>query len=417
MKATKVSILVAVTALVYTGGCKLACGDQISNSAAAMIDRYISFDDIARPGVALEQCWNAMGIDEAERVYIGFTSRRSDGREDFALFRYDPVTAERLFLGTFIDASQATGNLLPNEEIPKGHTHMLEIGGKMYMASQGFHDFKAAIDTLPEYRGAHLYAYDLARGKLEDLSASLPGGVVIEHHGIVALSYMPGYEFLVGLAHPSSDIILFDYNHNKVREIVPGIPWRLGNPLSRELVVTNKGKIYTYRGTEDPAQRGEVNNIWAFDLKTFAMIRTVNTATGGFWDGQTSTRDGQTIYVSTVNGELYKLDVEKDVFTHLGHFLPEKDYEAGVRVEYLYGITLSAEEKRIFGIPRTSRSAESNLYSYEIATGEVTLVEKLETAIYTGSDMHDSHGNIYFARFGDEEAWSGKVRLAILHPS
>jgi len=57
------------------------------------------------------------------------------------------------------------------------------------------------------------------------------------------------------------------------------------------------------------------------------------------------------------------------------------------------------------------------LYSYEIATGEVTLVEKLETAIYTGSDMHDSHGNIYFARFGDEEAWSGKVRLAILHPS
>lgn len=417
MKATKVSILVAVAALVYTGGCKLACGDQISNSALTMIDRYISFDDIAPPGLALEQCWNAMGMDTAERVYIGFTSRRSDGREDFALFRYDPVAAERLFLGTFIDASQATGNLLPNEEIPKGHTRMLEIGGKMYTASQGFHDFKAAIDTLPEYRGAHLYAYDLARGKLEDLSASLPGGVVIEHQGIVALSYIPGYELLVGLAHPSSDIILFDYKHNRVREIMPGIPWRLGNPLSRELIVTQKGKIYTYRGTEDTAQRGEVNNIWAFDLKTGAMTRTAYAATGGFWNGQTSTHDGQTIYISTVNGELYKLDVEKDVFTHLGHFLPEKDYEAGVRVDYLYGIALSADEKRIYGIPRASRSAGSNLYSYEIAIGEVTLVEKLETAIYTGSDMHDSHGNIYFARFGDEEAWSGKVRLAILHPS
>jgi hypothetical protein len=416
MKATKLWILVAVTALAYTGGCNLACGDQISNSDVAMTDRYISFDDIAPAGLTLEQCWNAMGMDAEERVYIGFTSRRSDGREDFAVFRYDPATAERLFLGTFIDASQAAGNLLPKEEIPKGHTRMLEIGGKMYMASQGFHDFKAAIDRLPEYRGAHLYAYDLPREKLEEVSASLPGGVMIDHQGVVALSYMPGYDLLVGLAHPSSDIILFDYRQNKVREIVPGIPWRLGNPLSREVVVTKKGKIYTYRGTEDPAHRGEVNNIWAFDLETDAMTRTAYMATGGFWNGQTSTRGGQTIYVSTVNGELYKLDVEKDVFTPMGHFLPKKDYEAGVRVDYLYGITLSADEKRIYGIPSTSPSAGANLYSYEIPEGEVKLVEKLETAIYTGSHLHDSRGNIYFARFGDDEAWSGKVRLAIVHP-
>jgi hypothetical protein len=383
----------------------------------AIINRYVSFDDIAPGGLALEQCWNAMGMDAKERVYIGFTSRRPDGREDFAVFRYDPATADRLFLGTFIDASQAAGNLLPQEEIPKGHTRMLEIGGKMYMGSQGFHDFKAAIGTLPEYRGAHLYAYDLLRGKLEDVSASLPGGVVTEHQGIVALSDMPGNDLLVALAHPSSDMVLFDYKQNKVRKIVPGIPWRLGNPLSREVVVTEKGKIYTSRGTEDPAQRGEVNNIWVFDLKTDTMTRTAYTAAGGFWDGQTSTRDGLTIYISTVNGELYKLDVEKEILTHLGHFLPKKDYEAGVRVGYLYGITLSDDEKRIYGIPRTSPSAGSNLYSYEIAMGEVTLIEKLETAIYTGSHMHDSRGNIYFARFGDDEAWSGKVRLAIMPPS
>jgi outer membrane protein assembly factor BamB len=356
-----------------------------------------------------------MGMDAQERVYIGFTSRRPDGREDFAVFRYDPTTGDRLFLGTFIDASQVAGNVLPQEEIPKGHTRMLQIGDKIYMGSQSFHDFKGAIDTLPSYRGAHLYAYDLRRGKLEDISASLPGGVVIEHQGIVALSDMPEYNLLVGLAHPSSDIVLFDYKENKVREIVPGIPWRLGNPLSREVIATKEGKIYTYRGTEDPAEREEVNNIWAFDLNTHAMNRTTYTATGGFWNGQTATRDGQTIYVSTVNGELYKLDVEKEIFTHLGHFLPKKDYEAGVRVDSLLGITLSADEKRIYGIPRTSSTIASNLYSYEIATGEVTPVRKLETAFYTGSNMRDSRGNIYFARFWDETG-SGKVRLTILHP-
>src|SRR5260370_23420513 len=75
------------------------------------------------------------------------------------------------------------------------------------------------------------------------------------------------------------------------------------------------------------------------------------------------------------------------------------------------------DERGIYGIPRGSRSGGSNLYSYEIATGAVTLVGALERAIYTGSHMRDSRGNIYFARFGDGESWEGKARLTIVHPS
>jgi hypothetical protein len=187
--------------------------------------------------------------------------------------------------------------------------------------------------------------------------------------------------------------------------------------LSREVVVTRKGKIYTYRGTEDPAQRDEVHRIWVYDWKSKASSETSYTATGGFWNGQTSTRDGTTIYLATVNGELYKLDVGTEVFTHLGHFLPRQEYATGVRVNSLYGISLSADEKRIYGIPRRSRSGGSNLYSYEIATGAVTLVGALEPAIYTGSQMRDSRGNIYFARFGDGQSAEGKARLVIMHPS
>ena len=63
--------------------------------ARAVAERSIAFDDIAPAGLALEQCWDAIGMDSAERVYIGFTSRRADGREDFAVFRYDPSTNER----------------------------------------------------------------------------------------------------------------------------------------------------------------------------------------------------------------------------------------------------------------------------------------------------------------------------------
>jgi outer membrane protein assembly factor BamB len=416
MTAATIPIWVAVIATTFTVGFQKSCADPLGNSAA-VIERSIAFDDIAPAGLRLKQCWNAVGMDSQERVYIGFTSGRADAREDFVVFRYDPATGERRFLGTFMDVSQAAGNLQPAEKIPKGHTRMLEIDGKMFMGSQGFHDFKTAIDTLPSYRGSHLYAYDLSSGKLEDVSRSLPRGVVTKHQGLIALSHAPGANLLVGLAHPSSDIVLFDYRHGRVQQLVPGIPWRLGNPLSREVVVTKKGKIYTYRGTEDPAQRDEVHRIWAYDLKTNASTETAYTATGGFWNGQTWTRDGEAIYLATVNGELYRLDVETEVFTHLGHFLPTEEYRAGVRVDSLYGITLSADEKRIYGVPRRSGSGASNLYSYEIAAGAVTLVGRLEPAIYTGSHMRDSQGNIYFAKFGDGESWEGKARLAIVHPS
>lgn len=408
MRAITISIGIGVVAAICIVGCP-------SSRAATLDQRSIAFDDLAPAGLRLEQCWDAIGMDSRERVYIGFTSKRADGREDFAVFRYDPATGERRFLGTFMDVSQAAGNLAPGEEIPKGHTHMVEIGGRMYMASQGFHDLKGPIDTLPRYRGSHLYAYDPARETLEEVSRALPGGVVTEHQGLIALAHAPGSDLLVGLAHPSSDIVLFDTARERVQRIVAGIPWRLGNPLSREIVATKAGRIYTYRGTEEPAQRGEAHHIWAYDLATKAMSETAYTATAGFWNGQTSTRDGATIWLSTVNGELYRLDVASGAFTHLGTFLPSDEVAAGEQVDQLYGITLSADERRIYGIPRRHRARGSNLYAYEIASGAVTPVGAVEPAVYAGSDVRDSRGDIYVARFGDGGAsWEGRARLAIL---
>jgi hypothetical protein len=378
------------------------------------IEQTIRFDDLAPQGLVLEQCWDAIGIDQQDRVYIGFTSRRPDGREDFAVFRYTPSTGERRFLGTFMDVSEAAGNLQPNEQIPKGHTHFVEVQGKMYMASQGFHDMKGPIDTLPTYRGAHLYAYDTATDKMEEVSRSLPGGVLARHTGIVALSAVPGHGLLAGLAHPTSDIVLFDYVHRRVTT-VPGIPWHLGNPLSREIVATRQGKIFTYRGTEDPAQRAESHRIWVYDLATGVNKPTPYSATGGFLNGQARSRDGETIYLSTVNGELYRLDTGSDTITHLGRFLPKAEVDAGERVDQLYGITLSADEKKIYGLPRRHRSKDANLYAYDIASGTVSLVGKLDTAIYAGSDVRDSHGTLYMGRFGDAGHWEGKAGLAVIH--
>jgi hypothetical protein len=385
-----------------------------TNAGPQALDvKVITFDDLAPRGITLKQSWNALGMDTTERVYIGFTSTRPDGREDFLVFRYDPKSGERKFLGSFMEASERANNLAPGEEIPKGHTRMIEINGRMYMGSQGFHDFKGAIDTLPNYRGAHLYAYDIAKDHLEDVSRYYSNGVVVEQQGIVALSVAPSSDLLVGLTHPLGDIVLLDVRERRM-QIVRGIPWTLGNPVSREIVVTKTGLIYTYRGTEELASRSAAHPIWAYDLATGALTPTRYSATGGFWNGQTATRDGQSVYLSTVHGELYHLAVSSGAFTYLGRFLPAQSQETGAQVNWLFGITLSNDEKRVYAIPQTNRNVQSELYAYDIATGKVNAIGMLPPAFYTGSHMRDSHGNIYFARFGNGNIWEGQASLVVV---
>lgn len=414
MKACAVGLL--LNAIVIATAAAQASPVERATTGPTPMQKTIRFDDLAPAGMVLQQCWNAIGIDRQERVHIGFTGRRADGREDFAVFRYDPATGHRRLLGSFMAASEAAGNLRPGEQIPKGHTHLVEHEGRIYMGSQGFHDLKRGVGALPTYRGSHLYAYDTATDLFEDLSRALPDGVVTRHTGIIALAAVPGRKLLAGLEHPSSNIVLFDTRDVRVQQIVPGIPWRRGNPLSREIVATKQGRIYTFRGTEEPRHRDRRHAIWVHDLATGETGPTSHTAAGGFWNGQSATRDGETIFLSTVNGELYRLDTATGGVLHLGHFLPRAEYDAGERIDQLYGITLSADETRIYAVPRRNRSKESNLYAYEIATGTVTLAARLEPALYAGSHVRDSRGNLYLGRFGSGQSSEGNAGLAVLAP-
>jgi len=45
----------------------------------------------------------------------------------------------------------------------------------------------------------------------------------------------------------------------------------------------------------------------------------------------------------------------------------------------------------------------------------VTRVDRLEAAVYAGSDVRDSRGTLYMGRFGDTDHWEGKAGLAIIH--
>ena len=386
----------------------------------AHAQEYISFTDITPSYLTLSQSWNALGTDDKGRIYIIWTSTRDDGREDAALFRYTPETRERKFLGTFIDVATRQNNIREGEQIPKGHTRIVQVGRKLYMGSQGFHDFKEGIESLPDYRGAHLFAYDLDSGAFDDLARNLPGGVLIEHQGIVALSYSPEHNLLVGLAHPLGDLVLFDLATNKVRKVVPGIPWEENHYVSREIVVTRKGKVFTYRGSEEPGYRSETNEVWAYDIAKNSMTRTGQWLKAGFWNGQAQTKDRSKIYLSTVSGELYVLDVESERFTDLGVFIDPYDYRGyrHYRVHYLYGISLTAAEDAILGVPLITSnygngSDRTRLVVYTIASK--TFAKKgsdMARAVFTGSNHRDKAGRIYMSAFD----WDTNCYLAAITP-
>jgi hypothetical protein len=390
-------------------------------ASAAGSCEYVTFGDLAPPYLTLTQSWNALGLDDRDRVYITWTSTRADGRQDCALFRYTHATRTREFLGTYIDVATAAGNLAAGEEIPKGHTRIVQVGRRMYMASQGFHDFKAEITDLPKYRGAHLFSYDLDTGAFTDVSSRLPGGVVVEHQGIVALNYAPEHGVLVGLTHPLGDIVLFDVARERVAKVVPGIPWALGHMVSREIVVTRTGKVYTYRGAEDPLQRATKNEVWCYDLATGVTRHTGQLLQGGFWNGQAPTRDGNTVFLSTVSGDLYRLDVRSGVFTHLGYFIDKEAYGSAdqYRVAYLYGISLTPGEDQLLGVPIIVPTTDSStapeatrLTSYSIPRRTFTKRRDFDTAVFTGSNHRDRAGNIYLTAFD----WDTHCKLAVLKP-
>jgi hypothetical protein len=392
-----------------------------AEAAKALQYSEVSFDDLAPAGMQMGQCWNGMGMDDRGRVYIGFTSWRKDGREDFPVFRYDPQSRKREFLGSLLDVVKAAGNDRAGEGIPKGHTRIIFADGKMYLGSQSFHDLKQGIESLPTYRGSHLFAFDTTTGHWQDLSAGLPGGVVTQHEGIVALNILRHEHLLVGLAHPSSDIILYDYRANKLAKVVPGIPWKLGNPLSREIVIAKSGNIYTYRGTEEVEQRAETHRPWVYNPRTGEMKDSGFQMTDGFWIGQTQTRDGSKVYLNTTGGHLYAFNTAAETFTDLGYELLPGDNRI---IDNTYAVQLSPDEKRLYyivsviekpgGTPYTGSGGSGELYYHDLATGQKAFVQQLPTGVYTSADLRDEE-NVYFSHFGTPaNIWSGKPALFIL---
>ena len=101
--------------------------------------------------------------DNVYALFGGATETASD----CALFQYNAATGKTRLVGTISQALAAAGNLHENEPIPKGHTQLPYVNGKIYIGTMGFHDAvrlgSQQMEERRRRRGAHLLAYDPVR--------------------------------------------------------------------------------------------------------------------------------------------------------------------------------------------------------------------------------------------------------------
>lgn len=413
--------------------------DMRSTGQTNLKAEFVSFDDIVEglpDTYVVQDSWDCLGNQpNSSYVYVCYTAWKNTNvrtlfaNQDTLVFRYDVVSKERTFIGTFLEAAAKANNLWKGEIIPKGHTHIINADGHMYIGSQNFHDFKFALNMteLNSYHGGHFFSIDTDTLELKDATAqNCPHGVAVDHEGIVAQSHIAELNLIVGLTHPLSNLTLFNYKTQELERVVQGIPWVAGNPLSREIVALPNGHVYLYRGVEDPrAEDPDVAYpVWMYDHSTGKMGPTDTTMSNGIWDSHAYKRDGSGIYIASSLGELWYIDTATEKWTSLGTFLDKSRLDKGIRIASLYTIALNPEEEKLYGIvsfyyPKAIPQLVLNggdLFVKDLKTGEVSFQQFLGHGVYTGSDV--TVGNsMLFSRSGHwwNGYWIGNNRLGVLH--
>jgi hypothetical protein len=345
------------------------------------------------------------------------------------MFQYNPETEERRLLGTLRETAKSVDNLGPNqywdrtEIFMKGHTHLPYLNGRIYMGTQEFHSMAGMRADLPDYRGGHIFAYDIAEDRLEDLSVDQPEGVFIENQGIIQLWDYAPEDLIMGWTIPRGDIIMYNTLTGE-SEIKPGINSEVeqSHEPVREFIPTPQGRIY-YNYQNGP--------VYEYDMETGVDRATPYTMENGgcdwdmwgFWNGLAMPSDGKKSYVSTY-GYLYELDNETGVFTFLTEMLPTDE---DLNICRVWGLSLSLDEKKIYWVP-TNGTAAWRLYEYDIESNTVVFLKDLSYLIdrdqtlrppaaiseVSGDNITDSRGRIYFVRHTyDNSGGSGIIQIDV----
>ncbi len=378
--------------------------------------------------------WNSVGMDPDENVYVVWADQkgswsRQDNRtghpySDCALCRYDTKNDRYETLGSLVKTLKAEKNWSENEFVEKGHTQLLYMDGKIYLGTMAFHQIEGRVndpmDTqrayclneMSKYRGAHLLAYDIQANRITDVTKNLPGGVLFENQGLIALGPLPELNYLVCLSTPRGDLAFYNFKTGEVDRIVKGVESELGNVIHREVIATPQGKVY-FGFADRVAERGK---LYVYDLNTDTTQRLPDLPKGTL-NGLARTKDRKHFYAVTQNCDIVHFNTETDEVTHIGSLVPEDEdgklLAAGLR-KRCFGLVMSSDDKHLFAVVSTMGTGGYNsgrgalgVYEYDLPTNTSTKIYDFNddpslvqytTDFLTGSHLIDSKGRIYTAR-------------------
>lgn len=384
--------------------------------------------------IRLRESWNAIGIDPDDNVYALFGGA-TETASDCALFQHNARTGKTRLIGTISEALAAVGNLHANEPIPKGHTQLPYVNGKIYIGTMGFHDAvrlgSQQMEDAKTARGAHLLAYNPATDRIEDLSVKQPGGVFFKAQGFTALEKVPGKDLLVALTVPNGDVMLYDPMRPGSFSVVKGVPEEMGNYVGRVVIPVSENQVYfSYHSSDtDPELRQggkRPGRLYVGNPAAGKRSAQPLECDAQVLNGQIHDREGR-IYISSGRGFLYLLHPDSGRLEQIGSLYPENARSALADDQYRYseprsaGVVLSKDERKIYclptqrrtpiGAPATDLRARPGgqrvygLCEFDLATRTARRLEEFSLDMLpkdiwvTGSDTRDSQGNVYFLTF------------------
>ena len=216
------------------------------------------------------------------------------------------------------------------------------------------------------------------------------------------------HDKLAGFTFPYGDVLIYDLKKRRTT-FYPGVPEYRRKNVSREIWATKKGKVYFSYHTPDFW-------LWELDVKSGVMQRTQqrNILSNGYLHGMVATRNGNTVYLLTNRGgNLYSFDVETERLKYLGSLLPPEEIAQGQSIQFVFGLILSQDEKKLYTLP--CRFADGNvptLYEYDIETGDKTQRARfpsLTGGTVTGTNAIDDRGRLYFGYHTYDEGESARL--------
>ena len=387
--------------------------------------KLIGFEEVTPGPMPFPRFWRGIGIDHNGKIYVGIgNGAEKQGKPgDVFIFEYDPVSESKRFLKSVRKILADEENLGPNEYWPKDESvakirsDFLEYNGKMYFSTHDWHGRKFKDN----HRGGHFLSLDLNDGTFTDLSKADPLGVAVASDGIIGMNILRKQRKLVGWTSPNGQLLVHDLNTHKTKNFGRGLPegvWTGG--VSRVIITTESGGVYvSYIRDEDVPGS---DRLYKFNWEEEKLEPTNQLIPSrGKFEGIAETSDEKMIFLADTDGMLYSFDVEAEELRELGSVLTDERVARGERVERLYNLTLSPDERKLFTIPHTVSKGDGayHLYEYDIENGKKTdlgdFSSKLHKCWLTGNGVFDLKRRYYVSFYCLGSKRAGILRVDVSH--